>query len=192
MLKEYLRRVSRIRSLFFLWLFVVGSACKPHRSITETSSRIDTQKAHLEKGIKKASIQKEYALKLGVSENRIQNDRLYQFIDDWYGVPYKYAGKDKMGIDCSGFTAELFATIYHKKIAPFSKAMYESAKKITTNSLKEGDLVFFKIESEQISHVGVYLQNWKFVHASTKKGVIISDLNEPYYKKYFYSAGRIE
>jgi len=50
--------------------------------------------------------------------------------------------------------------------------------------------VFFKIESKNVSHVGVYLMNNKFVHASTKKGVIISDLNEPYYQKYFFTGGR--
>ena len=52
--------------------------------------------------------------------------------------------------------------------------------------------MFFKIESDKVSHIGVYLQNNKFVHASTKKGIHIDDLDEPYYKKYFYKGGRIK
>jgi lipoprotein Spr len=57
--------------------------------------------------------------------------------------------------------------------------------------MEEGDLVFFKIEGNQVSHIGVYLQNNKFVHATTKKGVIINDLDELYYKKYYFKSGRI-
>ena len=117
---------------------------------------------------------------------------MYQFISDWYGVPYKYAGKDKNGIDCSGLTSTLYAKVYDKKISHSSKVLVDEVKKIKTSDLKEGDLVFFNIGSSHPTHVGVYLQNHKFVHASAKKGVIISDLNEPYYKKYFYSAGRVK
>ena len=139
-----------------------------------------------------SSIKKIYAAKLNVPESDIKNEKLYKFIDEWYAVPYKYAGKDKHGIDCSGFTGVLCSAIYNKKVSPSSKSIYEEVKKINTSELKEGDLVFFIINGKNVSHVGVYLQHNKFVHASTKRGVIISDLDEPYYKKYFYSAGRIK
>jgi len=56
--------------------------------------------------------------------------------------------------------------------------------------LGEGDLVFFKIKKKRISHIGIYLGNNKFAHASVKNGVIISDMDEPYYQKRFYSGGR--
>ncbi len=153
------------------------------------------QQQQLVKGLsnetKSPTLQTKYAEKLGVNSNNITNQKLYEFIDEWYAVPYKYAGKTKAGIDCSGFSCILYSTIYQKNISNSSKGLYEQAKKIDVDDLKEGDLVFFKIESKSVSHVGVYLQNNKFVHATTKKGVLISDLNEPYYKKYFYSAGRI-
>ena len=58
--------------------------------------------------------------------------------------------------------------------------------------MKEGDLVFFKIGQSTVSHVGVYLANDRFVHASTSSGVMISDLNEAYWKKYYAGGGRIE
>jgi len=137
-------------------------------------------------------IKKKYAEVLHVSESDIKNTALYQFINQWYGVPYKYAGKDKNGIDCSGLTAMLYQQVYHVTITPSTKALINEVKKIKTSDLKEGDLVFFNIKSSKPSHVGVYLQNQKFVHASSSKGVMISDLNETYFKKYFYSAGRVK
>lgn len=118
---------------------------------------------------------------------------LYQFITEWYGVPYKYGECSKNGIDCSGFVNMLYQKIYDKSLERKSEDIFnKQCKKINRADVKEGDLVFFKIESKTISHVGVYLKNNKFVHASTKKGVIISDLNEPYYQKYFYAFGRVK
>ena len=65
-------------------------------------------------------------------------------------------------------------------------------KTVSKSNLEEGDLLFFKIDGDKISHIGVYLQNNKFVHATTKKGVMIDDLDEAYYKKYYYKAGRLK
>ncbi len=133
---------------------------------------------------------KKYSEMLGVKESQITNQKLYGFIDDWYGVPYKYGGKTKAGVDCSGFASALYLQVYARNMNGPAAGMYELCKAVSKNDLQEGDLVFFKINSKKISHVGVYLQNSRFVHASTKKGVIISDLNEDYYKKYFYKGGR--
>lgn len=171
--------------LFSLSFYIVS--CKHHKTI---SSKIDGPTEKEETTAK--SIKKVYATKLGVSESDIKNEKLYQFIDEWYGVKYKYAGKDKSGIDCSGLTSTLYLKVYKKTISCSTKALVEETKKIKESDMKEGDLVFFKIDSGKASHVGVYLQNNKFVHASTKKGVMISDLNEPYFKKYFLSAGRVK
>ena len=72
-----------------------------------------------------------------------------------------------------------------------SSEIYQLVEKIDPNELREGDFVFFRIRSRsRISHVGVYLGEKRFAHASTSKGVVISDLNDPYYKKYFAGAGR--
>ena len=59
------------------------------------------------------------------------------------------------------------------------------------DELKEGDLVFFKIKSRTITHIGIYLGDNRFAHASSTRGVVISNLNEPYYSRYFYKGGRI-
>ncbi len=170
-----------MRNVLVIVLLLYFVACK-HQQKLVTKEKTETVTNVLKK---------KYAQKLAVSEANITNQKLYQFIDEWYAVPYKYGGKTKTGIDCSGFASALYLSVYKKTISSSTKALHPETKKIDVSKLKEGDLVFFKIESKNASHVGVYLQNNKFVHASTKRGVIISDLNEPYYKKYFLSAGII-
>ncbi len=166
-------------------VLIYFSSCKHHQTLS-------TEKTEPKKETVSSSLKKKYAEKLGVSESAITNQTLYKFINEWYGVPYKYAGKDKAGIDCSGLASILYTSVYQKKISPTTKILVDEVKTISVSNLKEGDLVFFNIDSKNASHVGVYLQNNKFVHASTKKGVIISDLNEPYFKKYFMKAGRVK
>ena len=59
--------------------------------------------------------------------------------------------------------------------------------------MQQGDLLFFAInKSNKISHVGIYLKDDKFIHASSARGVVVSSLNDDYYKKYFYAAGRVK
>jgi len=129
---------------------------------------------------------------LGVSSKEVRSNKLYSFINEWYGVPYRYGGCQKTGVDCSCFTSNLYDKVYGFKIPRTAGEIYKECNKIKTDKLKQGDLVFFIINGKNISHVGVYLMQNKFAHASTSKGVIISDLNETYYKKYFYSAGRLK
>ncbi|MFN3916655.1 MAG: C40 family peptidase [Flavobacteriales bacterium] len=115
---------------------------------------------------------------------------LYCEVYDWLGVRYRYGHGTKQGTDCSSFTLNVTRNTMEYMLSGSSANIYESCIKINKESLQEGDLVFFKINKSRISHVGVYLQNGKFAHASVHGGVMISDLNEPYYKKYFVSGGR--
>jgi lipoprotein Spr len=119
------------------------------------------------------------------------NPDLYQEIYNWLGTPYKYAGDCKEGIDCSGFVCQLYQNVYGVKLSGSSGDLFKGVKPVKKTSLQEGDLVFFKIKQNRISHVGIYLGNNKFAHASVQNGVIISDLDDPYYKKYYYKGGRI-
>lgn len=81
---------------------------------------------------------------------------------------------------------------YHILLTGSARDIYKKVDPIKKGELREGDLVFFKIKKGRISHVGIYLGQNKFAHASTQLGVTISDLTEPYYQKYFYQAGRIK
>lgn len=171
--------IKNISSLLIACLLL--AACGNNKKITKTE---EPSKATVKK------LQVKYAAMLGVDESRIDNEKLYIFIDEWYGVPYKYGGKSKAGVDCSGFTCILYKEALNRQIQGSAAGLYEMCKAVKKDDLEEGDLVFFKINSNKISHVGVYLQNNKFVHASTKRGIIINDLDEPYYKKYFFKGGR--
>jgi lipoprotein Spr len=137
-------------------------------------------------------IKLKYADLLRVPEKELSNPALYEFLDKWMGVPYLYGGKTKNGIDCSAFTEKLFLDVYHKTLIGSSADLFKMCKLESKAKLREGDLVFFQIESDKISHVGVYLVNGKFAHATVHRGVMISDLKETYYTKYYYSGGRIE
>lgn len=122
------------------------------------------------------------------------NKKLYTVVEKWLGVPYKYGGQTKSGTDCSGLVVEVYKDVYGKKLYRSSYEIYEkNCKQIKKNDLKEGDLVFFITSKtgKRINHVGIYLNDNKFVHSTTSRGVIISDLSEAYYEKYFYRAGRV-
>ncbi|MBC7863437.1 MAG: C40 family peptidase, partial [Bacteroidia bacterium] len=158
------------------------ASCRGSKSTTSTKNTENTASN---------SLKEKYVPLLGVEKKELDNVALLKFIDEWYGTPYKYGGKDKKGIDCSSFSCQLLKNVFGKTIAGSAQGLYDQCKTEKVAKLKEGDLVFFKIESSKVSHVGVYLMNNKFVHATTKKGVMINDLNETYYKKYFYAGGKL-
>ena len=169
-------------SLFFLVLGLLVFSC--HRDKIKSPENESTSSTK--------KLKEKYAGILGVPEKEIENIKLFNFIDEWYGTPYKYGGKTKAGVDCSNFATLLMKNVYAKTVSPPCTKLFDMSVALSKNDLKEGDLVFFKIDGNKISHVGVYLTNDKFVHASTKKGVVISSLNDDYYKKYYYKGGRIK
>ncbi len=133
-----------------------------------------------------------YAKKLNVSATAITNTKLYAFIDNWYGTKYKYGGVSKQGVDCSGFCGILYKEVYHKTLPRSTSEIVKVIKRVKKAKLKQGDLVFFNIAKKKNSHVGIYLINHYFVHASTSHGVIISNLDNPYYQKAYSKGGSVK
>lgn len=143
------------------------------------------------------SIQVKYAKYLAVKPAEIRNLRLYRFIDRWMNTPYILGGKDEKGIDCSAFVQKLLTEVYDVKLPRTSLEQFYTKYiiRIPLQSVTEGDLVFFKISDEpgpEVSHVGLYLQNDKFINATTGKGVIITSLNGSYWKKRFVVAAKVK
>ena len=134
-------------------------------------------------------VQFRYSIMLDTEVENISNTQLYNFIDNWWGTPYRIGGMTQRGVDCSAFTQNLDAAIFNIALPRTAKEQYDACQKISIQEAREGDLVFFNTKGG-VSHVGIYLQNNKFVHASSSGGVMISDLNEPYWKKRFLKAGR--
>lgn len=139
------------------------------------------------KALAKASV------RLGVDINLEDNHKLYTEAAGWIGVPYRGGGDSKRGTDCSGMTYQLYRKVYHSQVPRNTEDLKAKCSNIAKRNLREGDLVFFSSNRsrKKVAHVGIYLKNGKFIHASTSKGVIVSHLNEDYYTRHWISGGRI-
>ena len=137
-----------------------------------------------------SKVQIKYALLLDTEIEQIQNVNLYTGIDEWLGTKYQLGGATKSGIDCSALVQILYVTQYGINLPRTAREQYDATERISRTNLKEGDLVFFNTQGG-VSHVGIYLQNNKFVHASSS-GVTISDLFDAYWERRFIGVGRYE
>jgi lipoprotein Spr len=146
------------------------------------TSKSEKEKAHY--------LQLKYAVILDVPTNKLKNIDLLELIDKWWGTKYCIGGNTQKCIDCSGFTQILEREIFYTTLPRTSQEQYKESRRVELEDLREGDLVFFG-SGRSISHVGVYLQNNKFVHASTSQGVTITDLNDKYWKPKFVGGGRL-
>lgn len=204
-----MQKISIILSVCVLAL--LGTSCStPHQLADNNAS----QKLHFIEGINIENNssqldihQKKQTYKTAVkSSNDVQdsifntpnpmssvvNVNLNSFIKQWEGVPYLYGGTTKLGIDCSAFVQRLYEKVYQTELVRTANQQFSSSLYIKDwTKLNEGDLVFFKIRSSSISHVGVYLGEGKFVHASRTKGVMVSNLQESYWHKYYVGGGKI-
>lgn len=139
-------------------------------------------------------VKDKYATILNVMPGQISNVMLYKFIEEWYGTRYRMGGTSKSGIDCSAFVQHLYQYVFNQPLLRTAGMQFESSTQIIKNmsDLREGDLVFFKINSSRITHVGVYLKNNFFVHSASSKGVSIANLQNDYWQKYFAGGGRVQ
>lgn len=119
-----------------------------------------------------------------------KNKKLYAVIKPWMGVPYKYGGTTKQGVDCSGFVGNIYREAYGITLHRTANDMQQDVKKVSKSQLREGDLVFFVNSHGKVSHVGIYLHDGLFVHSSTSRGVIISPLSDSYWSQHFHCGGR--
>ncbi len=174
--------------LSFFILFVVVSCSSKKNLKSSKPNKVDKNYNTIAVTNKMAE---KYATALKVKESTITNGNLYAFIDNWEGTPYQLGGLTKNGIDCSGFVHLLYKEVYNQNIPRVTGMQVAIIKRKYENEFVEGDLVFFDYDGRQFSHVGVYLQNGYYVHASTRKGVIIGRLKDPYTYKYFSRGGSI-
>lgn len=155
------------------------------------SSKKTSQSANESKKSKQA-FYAEYSRKLGVTVDEQSNEKLVRVVGDWLGTPHKDGACTKDGTDCSGFVLNVYKDAYGITLRRTSGEQFADCNSVKLYECKEGDLVFFKLSGSKISHVGIYLRDNKFAHASSSKGVMISSLDEPYWKKCFYAAGRVK
>lgn len=133
--------------------------------------------------------------KLNLDTNKLTNSHhvkkaLYSQFNDWQGVRYQQGGLSQKGIDCSGFVHLTFKLKFGLHLPRTTWMQARVGKEIKKHDLKAGDLVFFKVGIAS-NHVGIYLEENKFLHASQRKGVTISRLDNVYWKSNYWKAVRI-
>jgi len=180
-LRQYPNRymLKHIHYLFLITTVLYLASCKSKKTVVvSVPNRTNTAEV--------------YSKKLGYDVGKGYNEKLLGAVVNWLGTPYKYNGCAKDGIDCSCFVKNVYNDVYQIELKRNTEDMAKQISSIKKHKLKEGDLLFFKTEGNKISHVGLFLKDNKFVHASTKKGVMVSDLTEPYFEKTLYKCGRIK
>lgn len=134
----------------------------------------------------------------GRALRRARNDgsferEMKQEIQKYMGVPYRWGGATTAGMDCSGFVSTVFHNAVELKLPHNARRIHRLGQSVDREDLRFGDLVFFQdIESAGISHVGIYVGEDQFAHASTTRGVTISSLNMDYYRSRYAGARRVQ
>ena len=129
---------------------------------------------------------------LGLQCNDDDNEALYAAVNQWLGVPYKYGGTDRSGIDCSAVVGTIYKQVYGKTLHRTSNDMLRDVTLISKSQLREGDILFFTNSKGKVSHVGIYLKDGLFAHASTSQGVCVSKVDDTYWSRHFYKGGRVK
>jgi len=173
------RRFSVPITLYAI-LLLTFTACKSKKNLSSNFHKPSNK------------IASKYADAMEVPKKSIKNGDLYDFIDDWEGTKYQFGGLTKRGIDCSGLVYLIYKDVYGKEIPRMTSQQVQIIKRKYENQLREGDLVFFDYDGKKFSHVGLYLQNGYYVHASTRKGVMLEKLRNPYTYKYFSRCGSVK
>jgi lipoprotein Spr len=174
--------MKKIILAIVLCMSVIASQAQTKTSTAQTPDKPNDEQDGL--------IKEYFSQIMGVAVSTTSNIKLFQFVYDWVGTPYHFGGNSRKGIDCSAFTKELYSKVFNLTIKRNSRDIFSMVNPVSKDDLQQGDLVFFKIHSRSISHVGIYLGDGKFAHASSR-GVAISSLDDGYYNRYFYKGGRL-
>ncbi|UTW13445.1 C40 family peptidase [Marinobacterium rhizophilum] len=117
--------------------------------------------------------------------------QLYELHRQWRGTPYRYGGTSRNGIDCSALIQQGFRRHFNQELPRTTEGLLSVGDVVSAEELRPGDLVFFRTGSYG-RHAGIYIENGRFLHASTSRGVMISDLTNPYWKRHYWTARRID
>jgi len=192
-----------VKKLTFFSIFMLILSCKPQQEYIVTDELVAKESYKKEARPKYTyanTLSEEdrgyFAKKLDVSKDEIINEKLYIFIKSWEGTKYVWGGETRKGIDCSALMQQLYSFVYKKEL-PRTAAEMTLDNRIElfkpNEKLREGDLVFFRLNDERIiTHVGIYLRNNKFFAANLVGGVEIASLKKSYWKKNFMAAGRFK
>ncbi|MBE6344771.1 MAG: NlpC/P60 family protein [Spirochaetaceae bacterium] len=130
---------------------------------------------------------------MSLEEAEKARKEMVEYSKQFVGVPYVYGGIDKNGVDCSGLIYIVAKESIGVQLPRTTSALYASVRVVADDKKEPGDILFFKTVGTKISHVGLYLGNNQFIHAASSgpnTGVIVSSLNEEYWKRTYIGAGK--
>lgn len=198
------RKIKLLPALLLSALLLTLTACHTTRNIQYAPSRpipsensrhgreTNTRESY---GSHAAKMVDEAAVRLGLKPDyRRDNGRLLTECASWVGTPYRYGGNTKAGVDCSALTLNIYNKVYGKKLHRRSRDQFEKdVRRITRDDMQQGDLVFFTSPRSGgfCGHVGIYLRDGYFLHASSSRGVVVSHLDGNYYRQHWLGAGRV-
>ena len=156
--------------------------------IKEEEAREDDHKVDIQKVRRKYTSEIKYSNKTPAAINR---DRVLLDVVSYLGVPYEYGGTTKEGMDCSAFTERVYEEALGKSIPRSTEGQFLMGNEVKKEELQFGDLVFFNTTGRSPSHVGIYIEDDLFAHASVTYGITFSSLESTYYRTRFICARRI-
>jgi len=115
---------------------------------------------------------------------------LYKEYKKYSHTRYQYGGQSTSGIDCSALVQAIYRNSFHKDIPRTTKDQAKIGYRVDKRDAKPGDIILFKT-GYNVRHSGVVIEKGKFLHSSTKRGVIITDIDKPYYKKRYWQIRRV-
>ncbi|WP_415396758.1 NlpC/P60 family protein [Sulfurimonas sp. CS5] len=137
----------------------------------------------------KASTKKEKPSYKPKQQNWITTS-LYEEYKEWHKTPHKLGGISKKGVDCSSLIQRVYRDAFNISLPRTTKNQAKKGYQVNKNSSREGDLVFFKT-GYNTRHVGIIIEKDKFMHTSKKYGVMVSSLNNPYWKSKYWQSRRV-
>lgn len=117
--------------------------------------------------------------------------RILDLYADWENTPYRLGGSDRRGIDCSAYVKEVYDSAFGIDLPRTTLQQVGVGDPIKKHELQAGDLVFFLPSGKRTRHVGIYLSDGQFTHASTSQGVTTSHLDEAYWQSAYWTARRV-
>ncbi len=120
-----------------------------------------------------------------------EREKFGRLLQEYLGTPYQGASEYQEGIDCSRFTSEVYRRYDGLRLPRVARDQAQTGQEVSRSHIRYGDLVFFAIGGKRVSHVGIYVGDNHFIHASSSRGVVIDDMNTSYWRKYYHSARRV-
>lgn len=150
------------------------------------SSYYDTQIENVKRGRHKKD-------KAGIEGSKT-GKKIVKEAEGWLGTPYGYGRAEKgVACDCSGMVVTVYEKVTGIKLPRNSAQQKEFCKELKKKDVRVGDLCFFATgkDEDKVSHVGIMVDENNFIHASASKGVVVSDITQPYYVRTFKGYGRV-